>query len=76
MTDGQKRSVCIAGHRTSVSLEPDFWTALKEIAKEQGTSLNELITQIDRERTQNAPQTGLSSALRVYILRYFRAPHR
>ena len=59
-----KRSVLIAGHRTSVSLEPEFWDALKGIAASAGSSINGLITEIDGERT-----TNLSSALRVYVLK-------
>ena len=58
-----KRSVLIAGHRTSISLEPEFWTALKAIATETGRSINDLVTEIDRERS-----TNLSSAIRVHIL--------
>ncbi len=60
----RKRSVVLAGHRTSVSLENCFWRALKDIALKQGVSLNHLITQIDRERSGN-----LSSALRVFVLK-------
>ena len=60
----RKHSVLIAGHRTSVSLEPEFWEALKKIAKEKGTTPAELITRIDANRTE-----GLSSALRVFILK-------
>ena len=59
-----KRSVLIAGHRTSVSLEPEFWDALKQIAASAGHSINSLITEIDGDRT-----TNLSSALRVYVLK-------
>ena len=59
-----KRSVRIAGHPTSVSLEPEFWEALKEIAKRRGLSINELVAEIDTGRS-----TNLSSALRVYVLR-------
>ena len=59
-----KRSVRIAGHRTSVSLEPEFWDALKQLAASAGRSINSLITEIDRDRT-----TNLSSALRVYVLK-------
>ena len=62
-----KRSVTIAGHRTSVSLEPLFWQSLKELADEEGLSLNALITRIDSTR-----ETNLSSALRLYVLEYFR----
>lgn len=59
----QKRSVRIAGHATSVSLEEEFWLALKEIAKSTGQSLNALITEVDESRSGN-----LSSTLRVYVL--------
>lgn len=62
-TGVRKRSVLIAGHATSVSLEPEFWTALKEIAEARGTSLNRLIEDIDRRR-----QGNLSSAIRVFVL--------
>lgn len=60
----RKRSVRIAGHETSVSLEEAFWQALKEIAARRGVSLNTLITGIDAGRDGN-----LSSAIRVYVLR-------
>lgn len=65
----RKRSVTIAGHRTSVSLEEAFWAALKRAAKDQAVSLNGLIEQIDAERTGN-----LSSALRVYVLARLSEP--
>jgi len=58
-----KRSVTIAGHRTSVSLEPEFWERLREIAAARGVSLSRLIGQVDADRT-----TNLSSALRVFVL--------
>jgi predicted DNA-binding ribbon-helix-helix protein len=60
----RKRSVTLAGHRTSLSLEPEFWDALKAAARAEGLSLNVLIARIDRERG-----TNLSSAVRVYLLR-------
>ncbi len=63
MTSVKKRSVDIAGHRTSVSIEAPFWEALHEIAKRQNTSVNALIAAIDGTREDN-----LSSALRVYVL--------
>ena len=63
----KKRSVVIAGHRTSVSLENAFWTALKEIAMRKGLTVNQLVTGIDRQRVGN-----LSSAIRVYILQTLR----
>ena len=58
-----KRSLKIAGHLTSVSLEQEFWVALKSIAKHQNKSLPELVAAIDRNR-----DGGLSSAIRVFIL--------
>lgn len=63
----QKRSVIIASHRTSVSLEPEFWAALKEIAQRRDKSINELVTEIDGQRRGN-----LSSALRVYVLTFLQ----
>ena len=65
MTDAlKKRSVDIAGHRTSVSIEAPFWDALREIAVRKNVSVNELIATIDGAREGN-----LSSAIRVYVLR-------
>jgi predicted DNA-binding ribbon-helix-helix protein len=58
-----KRSVVVAGHRTSVSLEDAFWAALATIAAGDGVSLNKLISQIDEGRRGN-----LSSAIRVFVL--------
>ena len=60
----RKRSVTLAGHRTSLSLETEFWDALKAAARADGLSLNALIGRIDQERSGN-----LSSAVRVYLLR-------
>lgn len=59
----RKRSVVIAGHRTSVSLEDIFWEQLQLIAKRQRISVNALVESIDRERAAN-----LSSAIRVFVL--------
>ena len=59
-----KRSVAIAGHRTSVSLEAPFWDALTRIARERGQSVQALIAEIDSGRGEN----NLSSAIRCYIL--------
>ena len=58
-----KRSVSIAGHASSISLEAPFWEALKRIAKDKKCSLNALITEIDAGNP-----TNLSSALRCYVL--------
>ena len=71
MSDGiRKRSVLIAGHATSVSLEAEFWEALREIAGARGLSLNALISEIDSTRSGR----NLSSALRVHVLRTLRPP--
>lgn len=59
----KKRSVSIAGHRTSVSLEQPFWIALQRIAEARGRSLASLIAEVDAGRGGN-----LSSALRVFVL--------
>jgi len=59
-----KRSVIVAGHRTSVSLESEFWDELALLAKARGVSLNALVAEVDETRTGN-----LSSALRLFVLR-------
>lgn len=59
-----KRSVAIAGHRTSVSLEGPFWAALAEIAEARATSIQALVAEIDAGRGHS----NLSSAIRVYVL--------
>lgn len=58
-----KRSLKVAGHLTSVSLEQEFWDALKSIAKHQNKSVPDLVAVIDRTR-----EGGLSSAIRVFVL--------
>ena len=64
-----KHSITIAGHRTSVSIEPDFWQALGEIAARQQVSLAAMIAEIDRARP---PDTNLSSAIRLFVLNWYR----
>jgi predicted DNA-binding ribbon-helix-helix protein len=64
-----KRSVVIGGHKTSVSLEEPFWSAVREIAGSQQTTVSSLLRQIDLER-RNA---NLSSAIRVYVLENVRS---
>lgn len=59
-----KRSVVVAGHRTSVSVEDAFWTTLAAMARRDGVSVNALIGTIDQGRAGN-----LSSAIRVYVLK-------
>jgi predicted DNA-binding ribbon-helix-helix protein len=64
----RKRSVRIAGHRTSLSLEGAFWEALKEIAAARGRSVAALIAEIDSTRAADGPAANLSSAVRVFVL--------
>jgi predicted DNA-binding ribbon-helix-helix protein len=64
-----KRSVTISGHRTSVSLEADFWQALTEIAAELKRPLAKLIDEIDK---RDGRGNNLSSALRVFVLAHYR----
>ena len=68
----RKRSVVLAGHRTSLSLEAAFWDALKEIAAIRGVSLNRLIEEIDRVRAADPEPSNLSSAVRVFVLEAVR----
>jgi|SRR5215472_19208874 len=63
-----KRSVIVAGHRTSVSLEEPFWTRLKEIAHARSKSINDLVTEIDSMEPAGGRQGNLSSALRLFVL--------
>jgi predicted DNA-binding ribbon-helix-helix protein len=65
-----KRSIVIAGHKTSVSLEDDFWDALKEIASGRKATLSEVVANIDASRSQG----NLSSAIRLYVLDHYRSP--
>lgn len=65
-----KRSIVIAGHKTSVSLEDQFWDALKEIAANQRSTLSEIVATIDSGRNQG----NLSSAIRLYVLAHYRSP--
>jgi predicted DNA-binding ribbon-helix-helix protein len=64
----RKRSVVIAGHRTSVSLEDEFWADLVTIAGARGVSLNALVREIDARRAGN-----LSSALRLFVRECYRS---
>ncbi len=66
-----KHSLTLRGHRTSVSLEDEFWQALRQIAREDALPLNELVARIDEQR---GTETGLASAIRVFILRRYSAP--
>jgi len=65
----RKRSVLIAGHRTSLSLETAFWEQLKAIAERRRISMNKLIEEIDRSRSAEDKPANLSSAIRLFVLR-------
>jgi predicted DNA-binding ribbon-helix-helix protein len=65
-----KRSVVIAGHKTSVSLEDAFWASVREIAKERGQTLSQLIGSIDSDR-QYGGNGNLSSAVRLFVLGFY-----
>jgi predicted DNA-binding ribbon-helix-helix protein len=67
-----KRSIVIAGHRTSISLEDSFWKALKEIARIRGETLSGLVAAIDDKRQDNDRGGNLSSAIRVFVLDHYR----
>ena len=67
----KKRSVTLAGHRTSLSVEAAFWEELKAIARAEGVSVTRLIERIDSARDGN-----LSSAVRVYVLEQVKARGR
>jgi len=63
-----KRSIVIAGHKTSVSLEDAFWQGLKEIATERDMTLSDLVATVDTDRHHG----NLSSAIRLFVLDYYR----
>ena len=62
----EKRSLTLRGHRSSVSLEPEFWEAFRAIAARRGRALNALAAEIDAERP---PEVGLACAMRTFVLR-------
>jgi len=70
MTTVIKRSVMIAGHPTSITLEDEFWKRLKIIAKTRGSTLSKLVAEIDKERGKG----NLSSAIRVFVLKHASRP--
>ncbi|MBR9649705.1 ribbon-helix-helix domain-containing protein [Thalassovita aquimarina] len=64
-----KRSLTLRGHRTSVSLEDEFWQAFREIAAQQGKPINALAAEIDAARDLDS---GLASEIRLFVLRHYR----
>jgi predicted DNA-binding ribbon-helix-helix protein len=65
-----KHSLTLHGHRTSVSLEPEFWAAFRDLATEEGIGLNALAVRIDEGRPSDV---GLASAIRVHVLTTLRS---
>ncbi|MFC7704117.1 ribbon-helix-helix domain-containing protein [Plastorhodobacter daqingensis] len=65
----EKHSLTLRGHRTSVSLEPEFWQAFRDIAAHRAIAINVLAAEIDAGRP---PEVGLASAIRVHVLHHFR----
>lgn len=65
-----KRSLTLKGHRTSVSLEDEFWVAFREIADEKEMPINALAAEIDASRDLDA---GLASAIRLYVLQHYKS---
>ncbi|WP_264213367.1 ribbon-helix-helix domain-containing protein [Leisingera thetidis] len=66
----KKHSLTLRGHRTSVSLEDDFWNAFREIAAQEDRAINDLAAEIDEGRGEDC---GLASAIRLFVLRRLRA---
>jgi predicted DNA-binding ribbon-helix-helix protein len=64
-----KRSIVVAGHKTSVSLEEAFWTSMKEISASRDMTLSDMVSEIDKGRAQG----NLSSAIRLFVLDYYRS---
>ncbi|WP_228242416.1 ribbon-helix-helix domain-containing protein [Porphyrobacter sp. GA68] len=63
-----KRSVRIAGHQTSISLEPMFWEMLRRAATDEGVSLNALVRRLDAERLTSPTPPGLAGAVRIWLV--------
>lgn len=63
-----KRSLAIAGHKTSISLEPVFWDMLREAAAAEGVAVAALVARIDAERIKSPTPPGLASAIRVWLV--------
>jgi predicted DNA-binding ribbon-helix-helix protein len=63
----RKRSVLIAGHQTSISLEPMFWRALEEAARKRGCAINALVAEIDAARLDADEPPNLTSAIRQWL---------
>ena len=75
MTNGRpkKHSLTLKGHRTSVSLEDEFWNAFREIAEAENKPINVLAAEIDKARGLDL---GLASAIRLFVLRFYKRDNR
>lgn len=69
MSRPKKRSLTLRGHRTSVSLEDEFWDAFRDIAEAESKPINALAAEIDEVR---GLESGLASAIRLFVLRHYR----
>jgi predicted DNA-binding ribbon-helix-helix protein len=74
MSGPVKRSMMIAGHATSISLEPVFWDALREAAEAEGLPLNALVARIDAARVEVRNPPNLGSAIRVWLFERRNSP--
>lgn len=70
MSRPEKHSLTLGGHRTSVSLEPEFWAAFRDIAAERSMPINALAAEIDAAR---GVEMGLATAIRLHVLAWYRA---
>ncbi|MER5171561.1 ribbon-helix-helix domain-containing protein [Thioclava kandeliae] len=70
MSRPRKHSLTLGGHRTSVTLEDEFWQAFRDIARERDMGINALAAEIDVAR---GVEMGLATAIRLHVLRYYRA---
>mgnify|MGYP001145887697 CR=1 FL=1 len=66
-----KKSIDLFGHSTSLTMEQEFWDALKHISEKQDKSIRQLVLEIDRQRLESKSPHNLSGSLRVFILQYF-----
>lgn len=73
MSRPKKHSLTLKGHRTSVSLEPEFWAAFRAIAAQKGRGINALAAEIDVARKTG---TGLASAIRLFVLGHYQRADR
>lgn len=74
MSGPVKRSIMIAGHATSISLEPVFWDALKAAAEAEGVPLSALVARIDAARVEEREPPNLGSAIRVWLFERRNSP--